>query len=247
MVDGFRSSLAPGFVDMGAYTLTPGAYSMGDYRNFNSVVLSMIYTGNPVFPAAGDFMRVQFLWKDTSGLFLFADECELNSTYNPDFPNKRQFVHLPVRGQWLSIAVGSGSGGVAGTLNVSIFGSAATVSRAVFGSDQNFFNCSDNIVLAKGLGTLGAGAISQTWFGGLCSGPVTITAEAVMGASIQMLFRFRYGTSQIGPPDLVLAGAGAQSAMQTVYVPRRPITAFINNVAGGASGACSFNIVRDEP
>lgn len=247
MVDGFRGGSGGGPQDMGHYTLEPGVHSLGDYRNFNSVVLSMLYTGNPVFPAAGDFMQVQTLWRDPFDNLLFVDEFELNSTYNPDFAGKRQVAQVPVRGQLLAVAVFGGSGGVDGTLDLRVLGSPTVVPRPVFHSDQASYRVTDNIVLAKGGALLAAGAVTQLWFGGLCSGPVTITAEAVMGASTLMLFRFRYGTSLVGPPDLVLTGAGAQSRMQTVYIPRRPITAFVNNVSGGDSGAFSFNIIRDEP
>ena len=45
----------------------------------------------------------------------------------------------------------------------------------------------------------------------------------------------------------MLAGAGAQQASQTILVPRRPLTAVVTNLAGGTSGAFSFNVVRDEP
>lgn len=247
MADGFRGGTQAGPQPMVSRTVAPGFYSLGNYRNFNSVILSLLYAGNPVFPLTGDFMLVQLLWFDDFGTILWVDEMELNSAFNPDFSNKRHFISVPVRGPSLFVTVGSGSGGVAGTLDIEVLGSSTVVSRSVFSSDQQFNNVTDNIVLAKGGAGLGAGVASAIFFGGLCSGPVTMTFTAAMGASTLMRLRTKYGTSLIGPPDIDLTGAGTQTATLTVYVPRRPMVVFAQNIAGGASGNFEFNIVRDEP
>lgn len=253
MPDGFRTAADPAPEDMGAFVLAPGNYYVGHFGNFNSAVLSLLYTGNPAFPATGDYMRVQLLWRAPDATILWADTVELNSTHCPAFAGKRQFLHVPVRGPWLMLAVAAGSGGVAGTLDALVYGSRTVVSRAVFGSDQASFQSSDNIVLATSGGVLAPGVAAATAFGALASGPATIRFAANFAAAgVSARWRGNWGSTANGPPDLVAASTGAGSTV-TVYqtgvlLPRRPIRAFVQNITGaGNVNSWNFEVIRDEP
>lgn len=248
-----------------ADALAPSAYFVStDTSAFKSLVFSFIFSGNPVFPANGDYCQIQMLWysstlTDAAHVFadnlLWVDTFEVPSRFTTGFtgPNKT-FARLPVQGKVCVIAFNGGSGGAATpTLNIRVLGSNVELSKAVFGSDALNFKSTDLIVLSRSGGPLAPGVADTQEYGGLASGPALIRYVANFAAAgVSCRFRGFWGSDTVhGPEDIVLTSTAIGQTLSTsrlVQLPRRPLRMFAQNTTGaGNVNSYNFHVVRDEP
>lgn len=240
---------------------TPGSYYVTkDTSAFEALIFSFVYNGNAVVPATGDYMQVQVIWYSSNFAFsaaniLWVDTFEIPSRFLPNFINSnRSIVHLPVRGKVAVIVFNSpASGGGNPTMDYNVLGSTSPLARSIFTSDQAFFGVTDNITLNFTDGPILTGAAGPWFFGGLLSGPVTMSLFFTLAAATAtgVIVQTAFGSSAVGLPELTLttpALAGNYRAFMTgVYCARRPIRARIINNGGATITTAAVNIIRDEP
>lgn len=246
-----------------SFNATPGVYYIAkDTSAFEALVFSFIYTGNPVFPAAGDYMRCQVLWYSSNFVFsaanlLWVDTFEVPSDQTPGFqgPNK-SFVHLPVRGKVCVLQLNNpASGGANPSMNITVLGSTKPLAKSIFTSDQQFFGVTDNILMEVNSAVpVLAGAAGPWFFGGLQSGPVTVALQFTISAAVAtgVILQTAFGSSAVGLPELTVTTLAIAGTYRTTvtgqYTARRPIRArLVVNAGGSTVTNYAFNIVRDEP
>lgn len=222
-----------------------------DLSAFASLVLSFSYTGNAVFPAAGDYLLCLIAWRDDSDRLLWTDLFELNSHLTTGLVAHREYITLPVRGKKCSIVTDAGSG-VGVSLSILALGSTKVVTKSIFGSDSALpFYVSDGIVVAANGGVL-VPAAAATAYGGLTSGAARVSiAVSFATAAGSARLRGSWGSTPYGPKDIILNSTGINSTIvdsEEVMLPRRPVRYTITNIAAAGNNInnWNYNLVREE-
>lgn len=262
LADAANAPQTPGSeILMSSTAAIPGAYYITkDTSAFEALIFSFVYNGNPVVPAIGDYMQCQVIWYSSNFAFgaaniLWVDTFEIPSRFLPNFINSnRSIVHLPVRGKVAVISFNTPvAGGVNPTMDWNVLGSTSPLARSIFTSDQAFFGVTDNILLDVTGGALASGATGPWFFGGLQSGPVTMSLFFTLAAATVtgVILQTGFGSSLVGLPELTMTTPALTGNYRTfitgVYTARRPIRARLLNNGGSNISGYAINVVRDEP
>ena len=223
-----------------------------DTTAYQSIEFAVRYDAVAAFPAAGDWMRYQFLWyDDTATNLLWVDTFEHISTSEPsgNFAGKFTFCNAPVKGARLQIV--SAIGSAASTVTYNLWGTNRAVPRFTLRQDFAAFGSTDNI-LAAGQSIPGAGpGTTATVFIPIFTGSALIRFAAVGTAAQTVRVQLFMGSpGQAFWDDTYTIGPALPASQEIKFVtvmPRRGFRMVVTNNGAGAANGVRYTFVSQEP